>query len=135
MPTLVRSAQGGAGEELATSFEDKTRFLADEFFPAPPPADLSDISGAAYSMSMHCSTIIMKKKVIKIMKKLNLNKTINSNDITNRFLKACENGLINVLILFFQTCVNQKYYFKIYQKNNTVILRKFDKNNYDIIKT
>ena len=69
------------------------------------------------------------------MKKLNPNKTSELNDIINRFLKICKNDLINVLTSFFQMCVNQKYYFKTYQKNNTVILRKSDKNNYNIVKT
>ena len=52
---------------------------------------------------------LLWKKLIKIMKKLNSNKTFKSNNITNWFLKVCEIGLINVLISFFQTCVNQKY--------------------------
>ena len=109
MPTLVGSAQGGAGEELATFFENKTRFLANEFFPTSPPADLNDIAGATYSSSMQCSAIVMKEEMIEIMKKLNSNKTFKSNDIINRFLKICGNGLINVLTSFFQMCVNQKY--------------------------
>ena len=77
----------------------------------------------------------LQKKMIKIMKKLNSNKTFKLNNIINWFLKICENGLINVLTSFFQTCVNQKYHFKMYQKNNTIILRKSDKNNYDVVKT
>ena len=76
-----------------------------------------------------------EKKIIKIIKKFNPNKTFKSNNIINWFLKICENGLINLLTLFFQMCVNRKYYFKIYQKNNTMILHKFDKNNYDVVKT
>ena len=32
-------------------------------------------------------------------------------------------------------CVNWKYNFKIYQKNNTMILCKSDKNNYNVVKT
>ena len=73
--------------------------------------------------------------MIKVMKKLNSNKTFELNNIINWFLKACENDLINVLILFFQMCVNWKYHFKTYQKNNKIILHKFNKNNYDVVKT
>ena len=69
------------------------------------------------------------------MKKLNPNKAFGSDDITNRFLKTCGNGLISVLTSFFQICVNRKYHFKTYWKNNTMILRKSDKNNYDVVKT
>ena len=113
----------------------KTWFLADEFFPAFLPADLSDIFNVTYSPRMHCSTVIMKKKIIEIMKKLNLNVIFKLNNIINRFLQVCEKNLINVLISFFQTYLNQNHYFKIYQKNNTMILRKFDKNNHDVVKT
>ena len=127
--------QKNVDKKLTTFFENKTRFLVNEFFPASPPADLSDIFGATYSMLMHCSAVVMKKKVIKIMKKLNSNKASKLNNIINRFLKICENDLINVLTSFFQMCVNWKYHFKIYQKNNTMILCKFDKNNYDVVKT
>ena len=56
--------------------------------------------GAAYLMLMHCSAIVIKK-MIKIIKKLNSNKTFKLNDIINWFLKICENDLINVLTLFF----------------------------------
>ena len=135
MFTLIKSMQKSVDKKLTTFFENKTWFLTDEFFPVSPSADLSDIFGAAYLILVHCSAVITKKKVVKAMKKLNPNKTIGLNNITNRFLKACENGLINVLTSFFQMCVNWKYHFKTYQKKtNTMILRKPDKNNYDVVK-
>ena len=62
MFTLIKSMQKDVDEKLTTFFENKTLFLTDEFFPAPPSADLSDIFGAAYLMLMHCSVIITKKK-------------------------------------------------------------------------
>ena len=114
MFTLIKNMQKNVDKKLTTFFENKTWFLINELFPVSFSADLSDIFGAAYLMLMHCSAIIIKKKVIKIMKKLNSNKIFRSNDIINWFLKVCENGLINVLTSFFQTCVSQKYYFKIY---------------------
>ena len=101
MPTLIRNKQGDIDEKLATFFENKARFLTNEFFPTLPLTDLNDIDGAAYLLSMHYSAIIMKKKMIEIIKKLNPNKTFKLNDITNWFLKICENDLINVLTSFF----------------------------------
>ena len=134
MPTLVKSVQRGVGEELATSFEDKARFLADEFFPAPPPADLSDIPGAAYPVSVHCPAVVTKEEVVEAMKRLSPDKAPGPDGITNRFLKACGDGLISVLTSFFQTCVSRGYHSKTYQKNNTVILRKPGKSNYGVAK-
>ena len=116
MPTLIRNPQNDIDEKQTTFFENKTWFLADEFFSASLLADLNDIPGAAYSSSMHCPAIVTKKEVIEAMKTLNSNKTIKLNIIINRFLKTCENDLINVLPSFFQICVNWKYHFKTYQK-------------------
>ena len=101
MFTLIKNIQKNVDKKLTTFFENKTRFLIDEFFPISFSADLSDIFGATYLMSMHYLAIIMKKKMIEIIKKLNSNKTFKSNDIINWFLKICENGLINVLTSFF----------------------------------
>ena len=73
-------------------FENKIRFLVDEFFSTSSPADLSDISGATYSMLIYRSPVIMKNEVIQIIKKLNFNKIFDSNDINTCFWKVCENG-------------------------------------------
>ena len=62
MLTLIKSAQKDVDNKLTTFFENKTRFLINEFFPASFSADLNDIFGAAYLMLMHCPAIIMKKK-------------------------------------------------------------------------
>ena len=83
MPTLIRNKQGDVGEKLATFFENKTRFLTNKFFPASLSADLSDIVDMMYLLSVHCLTVIMKKKITKIMKKLNSNKTFKLNNIIN----------------------------------------------------
>ena len=115
--------------------ETKMRFLVNEIFSTSFSSDLSDNLNAIYLSSMHWSPIVKKKKVIEVMKKFNLNKIFKSNNITNRFLKIFGKDLINVLILFFQTCVNQNYYFKMYQKKNTMILCKSDEDNYDVVKT
>ena len=62
MFTLIKNAQKNADEKLTTFFENKTRFLINEFFPASFLTDLSDIFGAAYLLLMHCPAVIMKKK-------------------------------------------------------------------------
>ena len=100
MPTLIKNVQKNIDKKLTTFFENKTRFLINKFFPVSFSVDLSDIFGAMYSMLMHCSAVITKK-MIEIMKKLNSNKTFELNDNINRFLKTCENDLINVLTSFF----------------------------------
>ena len=114
MFTLIKNMQKNIDEKLITFFKNKTWFLINKFFSASLSTDLSDISDATYLVLVHCPAVVTKKKVVKVMKKLKSNKTFELNDIINRFLKICENGLINVLTSFFQTCVNRKYYFKIY---------------------
>ena len=121
-------------QKLTIFFENKTWFLINEFFPISFSADLSDIFNATYLMLMHCPAVVTKKNDWN-HEKLNSNKTFKLNNIINRFLKTCENDLINVLTSFCKTCVNWKYHFKTYQKNNTMILHKSDKNNYNVVKT
>ena len=83
MFTLIKNAQRGVDEKLMTFFENKTWFLINEFFSTSFLTDLSDIFGATYLLSVHCSTIVMKKKIVEVMKKLNSNKTLKSNNIIN----------------------------------------------------
>ena len=61
MFTLIKNAQSDIDEKLTTFFENKTRFLINEFFSASFSADLNDIIDATYLSLMHCSVIVMKK--------------------------------------------------------------------------
>ena len=92
LPTLTRISLKNKNKKLMIFFENKIRFLVDEFFSTSSPADLSDISGATYSMLIYRSPVIMKNEVIQIIKKLNFNKIFDSNDINTCFWKVCENG-------------------------------------------
>ena len=101
MPTLIRRTQMKNINKSTISFENKTWFLINQFFSTSFSTDLNDIFNVTYLTSMHCLTIIIEKKMIKIMKNLNSNKIFKSNNIINHFLKICEKKLINILILFF----------------------------------
>ena len=61
MLTLIKNVQKNVDKKLTTFFENKTRFLINEFFPALFLPDLSDIFGATYLLFMHCSAIVTKK--------------------------------------------------------------------------
>ena len=51
---------------------------------------------------MDCPAIVTEKEVIDALRELNANKASGSDEITNRFIKTCENALIVVLIFFFK---------------------------------
>ena len=68
MFTLIKNMRKNVDKKLTIFFENKTWFLANEFFPIPLSADLNDIFGAAYSMLMHCSAVVIKKKWLKSWK-------------------------------------------------------------------
>ena len=57
------------------------------------------------------------------------------NKIINCFFKTCDDVLIAGLIFVFQICVDFGYYSQKYHKNNTMILKKSNKNCYNTIKT
>ena len=75
-----------------------------------------------------------EKKMIEMMKKLKLNKIFELNKIMNWFLKICIMILLMCWYHFFKRPLIENIISKWIKKNNTMILRKFDKNNYNIIK-
>ena len=100
------------------------------FFPAPPPADLSDIEGSFYPTSPHCPMINTRSEVSKALHRLKPDKAPGPDGISNRVLKACAEKLVELLTPVFQACVTLSYHPRAFKMANTIALRKIDKGNY-----
>ena len=83
MPTLKFNNQ------TADTFDEKAEMLKSIFFPASPPADLSDIEGSFYPASPHYLIIINKSEVSKALHRLKPDKAPRPDGISNIVLKAC----------------------------------------------
>ena len=88
-------------DQVADTFDQKAEMLKGVFFPAPPPADLSDIEGSFYPTSPHCPIIITKSEVSTALSRLNSDKAPGPDGISNRILKACSEKLVELLTPLF----------------------------------
>ena len=117
-------------DQIADTFDDKAEMLKSIFFPAPPPADLSDIEGSFYPTSSHCPMIITKSEVSKALHRLKLDKAPGLDGISNRILKACAEKLVELLTPLFQACVTHSYHPRAFKMANKISVRKIDKGYY-----
>ena len=124
MPTLKFN------DQIADMFDENAEMLKSIFFPAPPPADLSDIEGSFYPASPHCPMIITRSEVSKALHQLKPDKAPGPDGISNRILKACAEKLVELLKPLFQACVTLSYHPRAFKMANTIVLRKIDKGNY-----
>ena len=99
------------------------------FFPAPLPADLSDIEGSFYPTSPHCA-IIITRSVSKALHRLKPDKAPGPDGISNRVLNSYAEKLVKLLIPLFQACVTLSYHPRAIKMVNTIALRIIAKGNY-----
>jgi hypothetical protein len=121
--------------QIVESFDEKIDIFKNVFFSALLSVDLNDISRFFYLNSIECSSRIIENKVLTIIKRFTFNKILSLDEFTNRLLKACVSIMIKLLILLFETCIQQIYHSKAYKKVNTITLKKLEKRDYTISKS
>ena len=111
-------------------FDQKAEMLKGVFFPAQPPADLSDIEGSFYPTSPHCPIIITKSELSTALSRLKSDKAPGPDGISNRILKACSEKLVELLSPLFQACVTHSYHLRAFKMANTIARKKICKGDY-----
>jgi hypothetical protein len=117
------------------TFEKKANMFKNVFFSTSFSIDLFDISRFFYSNSIECSSSIIEKKVLTIIKRFALDKTSSLDDFINRLLKTCAFIMIRLLTSLFETCIQLFYHSKTFKEVNTITLKKANKSDYTISKT
>ncbi len=117
------------------TFEKKVDMFKNVFFLTSFSIDLIDISRFFYLNSIECSSRIIEKKVLTIIKRFVLDKISSLDDFINKLLKTCVLIMIRLLTLLFETCIQLFYHSKTFKKVNTIILKKANKKDYTISKT
>jgi hypothetical protein len=117
------------------TFDEKTKIFKSVFFSTSSSIELDDISKSFYFRSIDCSFSITKRKMLKIIKQIVLDKISNLNEIINKLLKICALIMMQLLISLFVVCIQQTYHSKTFKKVNIITLKKLDKKNYTISKT
>jgi hypothetical protein len=114
--------------------KEKATILAEQFFPLPIEADLSDIPGFTYPEPRTAKKEVEEEDIITALKGLAPNKAPGPKKITNRFLKTCGEQLALVLAKLFSSCIAIGYHPKPFKDSITVVLRKPQKPSYTTAK-
>ncbi len=106
-----------------------------KFFSTSSSIELDDILRSFYFRFIECFFSITKRKILKIIKRIILDKISNFDEIINKLLKICVFIMIQLFISLFIVCIQQTYHLKTFKKINIITLKKIDKKDYTISKT
>ena len=87
--------------QTINTFDEKIEILKNVFFLSSLFADLSDIINYNYSISKKYLMIIIEIEIKQTISRFKIDKTSNSNELSNRILKTCFEILIIMLTFLF----------------------------------
>jgi hypothetical protein len=117
------------------TFDEKAKIFKNVFFSTSSSIELDDISRSFYFRFIECSFNITKRKMLKIIKQIVLDKISSFDEIINKLFKICVFIMMQLLTSLFVVCIQQTYHSKAFKKVNIITLKKVDKRNYTISKT
>jgi hypothetical protein len=120
---------------MIETFDEKAKMFKKKFFSTSSSIELDDILRSFYFRFIECFFSITKRKILKIIKRIILDKISNFDEIINKLLKICVFIMIQLFISLFIVCIQQTYHLKTFKKINIITLKKIDKKDYTISKT
>lgn len=112
----------------------KANVLAENFFPPPVRAGLTDIEGYRYPRELSMSQEVTADEIRDMLKTIAPDKAPGSDSIPNRFLRECRDVVAEPLAKLFQSCLRRSYHPTRFRHSRTVVLRKPQKPAYDVAK-
>jgi hypothetical protein len=117
------------------TFDEKAKMFKSVFFSMSSSIEFDDISRSFYFRFIECFLSITKRKMLKIIKSIVLDKISSFDEIINKLFKICVFIMMQLLISLFVVCIQQTYHSKTFKKVNIITLKKVDKKDYTISKT
>ena len=115
----------------AMSNEEKADEFRSEFFPPPPPADISDIlTTNTYPPPVPCEGDITMLQLERAISKLSPDKAPGPDEITNRVLKRAFTTIQYHLLRLVQASIKLGHFPSSFKTTTTVVLRKIAKPDY-----
>jgi hypothetical protein len=117
----------------AETHQQIAEVLRKDFFPDPPPADLSDIpvnNNESYPREAKYSTTITLTQVQKAVTKVRPDKAPGSDGITNKVLQKALPEIENYLLALMQASMDLASFPKVLKHTTTGVLRKPAKPDY-----
>ena len=90
---------------------------------------MKDITEFDYSSLIDNETSMTRRKIMKIIHKINLNKTFKINEVINKALRQFVHVVIEQICFFFDKCIKKKIQSLHFKKIFTIMLRKSRKKN------
>ena len=91
---------------------------------------MNDIEKFVYFSSTNDDEIVTRREIIKIVYKINSNKTSKINEIINRTLRQLARIIIEQIRFFFDKCIKKSIQSSHFKKVFIIMLRKLNKKNY-----
>jgi hypothetical protein len=110
--------------------------LTKQFFSKTVEIDLNDMTNFNYrDVVVKTTSLISENEVRQIIKKCKLDSASNSNEISNRILKALIEKLLSSFTSLFRACAEHDYHSLCIREVNIIVLKKSNKSNYTNLKT
>ena len=123
-------------EEKVTNKTRKTTLLIERFFFKFSKIDFLNIKKYEYSKSIDFKNFV-NYKIESAIKNVINNKISKNDKIQNRALALLIKitKLLDIFRQFFQISIDHDYCFQHFRKSITICFRKFDKNDYNVLKS
>ena len=83
-----------------------------------------------YFLSINDGTSMTRREIMKVIYKINSNKTFKINKIINKVLQQLARIVVEQIRFFFDKCIKKKIQSSHFKKIFTIMLRKSRKKNY-----
>jgi Reverse transcriptase (RNA-dependent DNA polymerase)/Endonuclease-reverse transcriptase len=133
--TMSQSQTNISVLEDANSYANMSKLLQQNFFPEPPPADLTDIKDrTGYPTAVSMNSSITVEQIQRAVRKAAPNKAPGPDQITNKVLQHALPIIEQWLQKILQATLNLGYYPQVLKATTTVVLRKPGKPDYTKVK-
>lgn len=132
IPTLHSTTNDGPAQ-LSTN-EDKSRALAETFFP-PPPRSPSIPSDPDYPTPLSTPSQITEENICNNIARLSPFKAPGPDGISNSVFIHCRDALVPYLLPIFRAVFTLRTYYDPWKEFTTVVLRKPGRSNYALTKS
>ena len=117
-------------ENLIITTQNKIEIMFKIHFSFSLIVFMKDVIKFDYSLSVDNETSMTCREIMKIIHKINSNKTFKINKIINRTLRQFARVIVEQIHFFFDKCIKKKILSSHFKKIFTIMLRKSRKKNY-----
>ena len=117
-------------EKLIIITQNKIKIMFEIHFSFSSTMFMKDVAKFDYFSSVDDETSMTRREMMKIIYKINLNKTFEINEIINKALRQFVCVVVKQICFLFNKCIKEEIQSSHFKKVFTIILRKSKKKNY-----